>query len=331
MAVLRFVFATFCALIVAYTMLWGALAIWFKLPVADWAKWGAIAVYLFPGFVALLHLFTRKSLNALFVYAGAFAIVMVCWQTLQPPSDADWADELTRQVSGTMEGDMLTLDYVREFEWTSLTEKKEVWSERTYDLTKLETLDLFLSYWGDPRMAHFMLSFGFGNNEYLTWSIEVRRTKTGEYSPVADFFKANPLIIIAAQEQDVVGFRSQIWENDVHIFRLNTPKPVMREVLEAYVMDANHLAETPVWYNSIFTNCTTVLARTLRAAGLDFPFDWRILANGYLPEFLYERGKLNTDYTVEELRSLGRITDRVAASGLNAGFSEAARRGVPSP
>lgn len=330
-SVVRIAISVVLALVLAISILWGALALWFKLPVDGGLKIAAIAIFVLPGLTAILTVFTRKTRNSLYVYAGALAVVGIWWQTLAPPAEGDWADELAHQVSGTIEGDVLTLDNVRAFEWTTLTDKVENWTTRTYDLTKLETVDLFLSYWGDPRMAHFMLSFGFGNDQYLAWSIEVRRVQGGVYSPVADFFKANPLIIVAATEQDVVGVRSNIWENDVHLFRLDVPYDMMRDVLEVYVADANRLAERPVWYNSLFSNCTTVLTRTMRALSMQVPFDYRILVNGYLPELLYDRGRLNTDYSIAEIRALGRITDRVRAAGLSEDYPRIAREGVPTP
>ena len=248
---LKFALSVVASLVLAYSMLWGALAMWFKLPVPEMAKYAVIGVFLIPGLFALVHLFTHKSRQSLLIYTGFFAALFLWWLTIDPPAEGDWAPELARQVTGTIDDDVLTLDGVRSFKWHSEDDMTENWSTRTYDLSKLETLDIFLSYWGDPKMAHFMLSFGFGNDEYLAWSIEVRRVKGGAYSPIADFFKANPLVILAAEESDVVGMRSNIWENDVHIFRLDVPKENMRMLLEGYVRDANLLAEEPHWYNSI--------------------------------------------------------------------------------
>ncbi|MGD9294830.1 MAG: DUF4105 domain-containing protein [Roseobacter sp.] len=328
-AVLKFALAAIAFLVIAYSMLWGSLAIWFKMPVSELAKYLVIAIFLIPGVLSLVHLFTKKTRRAFLVYAVFFAALLAWWNTLTPPADGDWAPTTARQVTGTIEGDILTLDGVREFQWRSENDFTENWTKRTYDLSQLETLDLFLSYWGDPKMAHFMLSFGFGNDEFLTWSIEVRRYKDGNYSPVADFFKAHPLVIFAAEEYDVVGLRSNVWDNDVHIFRLPGRPENMRPLLEEYVSDANRLAERPHWYNSLFTNCTTVVFKMMDAVGVRFPFDWRIIVNGYMPEWLHDEGFLNANYTTEELRALGRINERAKANGLNDGFSAAIREGVP--
>ncbi len=318
-------------LLLGYSMLWGALALWFRLPDMPALKLAVIAVFLVPGVFASIHLFNGKTWRSILVYIAGFVLLMVWWNSLTPPTADDWAPEVARQVTGTISDDELTLEGVRAFEWRTQDDFTEVWSNRTYDLSRLETLDLFLSYWGDPRMAHFILSFGFGDDTYLAWSVEVRRLTTGTYSPLADFFKENPLVIVAAEEFDVVGMRSNIRQDDVHIFRIKANPDNLRRLLEGYVADANSLAAQPEWYNSIFTNCTTVVFKTMAALGLNAPFDWRIIVNGYLPDYLYEHGVLNTEYSVEELRQLGRIAERAESEGLTAGYSKAIRKGVPSP
>lgn len=317
------------ALVVAYAMLWGSLALWFRLPAPTPVVYTAMAIFLFPGLLALVHVFSRRTWRSLAVFGALLAAILIWWQTLRPPVEGNWQASVARQVTGTIEGDILTLDGVRAFEWRTPDDYTEVWQTRSYDLTELETVDLFLSYWGDPRMAHFMLSFGFADGENLAWSVEVRREQGDEYSPVNDFFKEHTLSIIAAEEYDVVGLRSNIWENDVHIFQIRDVNNQRRGLLEGYVADANRLAEQPAWYNSIFTNCTTVVFKTMETMGLEIPFDWRIIVNGYLPEFLYDRASVNTDYSAQELRDLGRITDRALQVGLGPGYSEAIRQGLP--
>jgi hypothetical protein len=43
--------------------------------------------------------------------------------------------------------------------------------ERSYDLAKLNVLDLFLSYWAGPEMAHLIMSFGFDDGQQFARSM----------------------------------------------------------------------------------------------------------------------------------------------------------------
>lgn len=317
--------------VISISMLWGALAIWFKLPVPEAWKIAVILAFLLPGFFALVHVFTWKTHRAILIYTVLFGCLIGWWMTITPPTDDDWSPDVAKQVTGKFDGDLLTLTNVREFEWRTKEDFTERWTERTYDLSKLIAVDMFLSYWGDPKIAHFMMSFSFSDGETLAWSVEVRRVKGGNFSPVADFFKGNTLVILASAESDVVGVRSNIRGEDVHMFRLRPPVKGMQELMREYVQDANSLAEKPQWYNSLTTNCTTVVFKMITAFDDRIPLDWRVILNGYLPEYVYGRGGLNTDHTVDELRELGLITERAKANGLNDQFSHAIREGVPVP
>ncbi len=60
-------------------------------------------------------------------------------------------------------------------------------------------------------------------------------------------------------------------------------------LLLQYVAEANNLKDNPAFYNSITTNCTTAVAKLIRTAGGTLPLDWRLIVNGYLPGYLYDR------------------------------------------
>jgi hypothetical protein len=61
------------------------------------------------------------------------------------------------------------------------------------------------------------------------------------------------------------------------------------------------------------------------------PFDWRLLANGYLDRMLYERGTVDTSLPFGELRARSDVTERAKACGDRADFSRCIREGSPAP
>lgn len=310
---------------------WASLALWYRLPLPEPTRGVAAGLFSLFGLFTIGALFSRWRLRAILAFLMALIALLGWWGTIKPLAQADWAPDVARQVTGKRDADMLTLTNVRDFDWRSNSDFTERWATRTYDLSKLQTVDLFMSYWAGPDMAHMMLSFGFDDGEQLAWSVEVRRRKGGEFSPVADLFKSNPLVIIAADERDVVGVRSNIRGEDVEIYRLKASPEAARLLLLQYVTDANALSDTPAFYNSITTNCTTTVAKMIRAVGDPIPFDWRLIVNGYLPDYAYDRGALDTTRPLSELRALSHIDERAKAVGLTDGYSQAIRVGVPFP
>jgi len=310
---------------------WTALALWYRVPAPAAVRLLAAAIFIALAIVSVVRLFTPRRLRALIAFGVAFGLVLIWWNTIEPAANADWAADVARQTTGKLDGDKLTLSDVRDFDWHGDGTFTEQWGARSYDLSHLRTLDLFMSYWAGPQMAHVIMSFGFDGGEHLAWSIEVRRTKDGVFSPIADMFKSSPLVILAATEHDVVGVRATVRGEDVRLFRLRLPPERARLLLLEYVGDANALAARPAFYNSITTNCTTVIVKLVRAAGGNLPFDWRLIVNGYLPGFLYDRGAVDTRLPLEKLTALARINERAAQALNSPEFSGLIRVGVPSP
>ncbi|MDR6634636.1 hypothetical protein J2X72_003446, partial [Phyllobacterium sp. 1468] len=71
--------------------------------------------------------------------------------------------------------------------------------------------------------------------------------------------------------------------------------------------------------------------KMMRAVGDVVPFDWRLIVNGYLPEYAYERGALDTSLPLADLRRRAHIAERAKAAGLTPDFSRLIRLDVPSP
>jgi hypothetical protein len=318
-------------LCVALVSAWSALALWFRLPGPEWARGVAAGLFAILGAVTAVALFTRRRWPALAAFALAFGALLIWWSTITPPADGDWAPDVARQTTGTVEGDTLTLSDVREFEWKSDDDFTDRWSKRSYDLSKIKTLDLFLAYWAGPEMAHVIISFGFEDGDYLAWSVEVRREKNGEFSPIADAFKSHTLVYLATTERDSVRLRSNVRHEDVRLYRLNTPPEQARVLLLQYVAEATALAKHPKFYNSITANCATVVFKIVRAAGGTLPFDWRLIVNGFLPGYLYDQRVVVTTMPLNELMERARINRQAAAADQSPDFSRLIRVGVPSP
>ena len=58
--------------------------------------------------------------------------------------------------------------------------------------------------------------------------------------------------------------------------------------------------------------------------------NWKILLSGYLPQLVYEHGRLDQSLPFAELRQRSRVNDAARAAGIDAAdFSQRIRAGLP--
>lgn len=327
------------ALVVLTITIWGGLALWFRGPETSVFAIGLISLWSLGGLVAITMLVWSDStvlrLLAAAGFAMAYAALYLWWAQIQPLQHRDWADDVARLVAVEIDGDQVTLHNVRNFAWRTREDFTPRWETRSYDLSQLRSTDLIASYWMGPAVAHTLVSFGFADGRQLVFSVEVRRTRGQEFSPLGGFFKQSELLLVAADERDIVRTRSNVRGESVYLYRVALSQPAMRQLFMAYLRVADSLQHHPRFYNTFFSNCTTIVFDMIKHIVPGLPIDIRLLASGYLPGYIYDLGVLDTSRPLAELRRRGYINPRAIASDIDGKASEAfpaaIRRGVPAP
>ena len=316
---------TLCLILSA---IWANLAITYQLLGPAGVRIGACLALDVIALAALLALVLRRRWRAVLIYGAAYAIFLAWSSSISASNDKNWACRcrpwLHRHCRRRPARD------VRNFSWRTEADYIERWEQRTYDLSKLRSLDLFLVYWMGPSIAHTIMSFGFEDGRYLDFSIELRREQNVQYSAIAGFFKTHELVYIGADERDLMTLR-KVRNEQIQLYRLRTPPERVRALLVEYVKQANDLAARPRFYNTLTTNCTTTIFNMMRAVTSSIPFDWRIILTGHLPSYLYEHGAVDTRIRLEALRQRADVTSRVDASLSEKEFSSRLRETVPEP
>jgi Domain of unknown function (DUF4105) len=188
-----------------------------------------------------------------------------------------------------------------------------------------------MSYWMGEAIAHTIVSFGFADGSRLAFSIETRKESHKGFSSVAGFFKQYELTIVAADERDVVRVRSNIRGEDVRVYRLRMTPDNARRLLREYLEEANELARSPRFYNTLTSNCTTLVFEMVRVIHPGLPLDARVVLAGYLPNYAYAVGATDTTMPFEKLRELSRIHDKALRADADPKFSVRIRDGIPAP
>ncbi|MGN6738989.1 Lnb N-terminal periplasmic domain-containing protein [Dyella sp.] len=322
---LRSVLGALVAVVVFLSGAWGALALWYQLPGGSVGRalgsvvWALLVVAL----VALA--ISRRSLWPLAGYGVAMLALLVWWWNIPPSNHRVWADDVAHLLRGEVHGHLVTLHNVRDFDWRSDSDYDARWETRDYDLDHLVSADAILSYWDSRAIAHAMISFGFDDGRHVVFSVEIRKKKGEAFSEIGGFFKQFEMVLVAADEHDIVRVRTNVRGEDDYLYPMTLERDTMRALFLSYVEAANRLAERPAFYNTITSNCTTLVYGMARQLNPGLPMDIRLLLTGYLQGYLRDNGAIDANQPADAQRAAARITDKARRTGPTDDFSRAIR------
>jgi hypothetical protein len=309
---------------------WGAPLLFFagpgnaaaRIAAASW--FGALAV------ATLIAIFVRRwrwPVTATFTLSCAALLVL--WANLDPRGDRDWQPSVAVLAYATIAGDYATLHNIRNFDYRSEDDYTVAYYDKTFDMRKLQSVDMVTSYWMGPAIAHVFISFGFSDDDYLAVSVEVRKPRGRAYSTLAGFFRQYEMIYVVADERDVIRLRTNYRENppeNVYLYRAKASPEAARRLFVEYLERINALRTQPEFYNTLTSNCTTIIWMNDHVNPGRVPLDWKIVVSGYVPDYLYDQGRLeDMGLPFSELKSRSYINARARAADAAVDFSRRIR------
>ena len=313
--------------ILALLTLWAGAALYVDFRVAA-LRIPVTLIYVL-GIIAILFKVKPRLWAAALCVAG-FCIVLAWWLSLRPSSDGDWQADVDRTAWAEINGDRVTIHNVRNCDYRTETDYAIFWSDRTFYLSEIQATDLFLTNWGLRWVSHPIVSFQFGNNEHIAFSIEARYKARQSYSAILGFFRQYQLIFVTADERDIIRLRSNYRKNEeVYMYRTALQPERARAVFLTYVAYLNKLRDHPEWYNALTRNCTTTLDRQIAATATSpTPWNYRLILNSTLDELLFDRGRLVTGgLPFSALKERARINAAAKAVNQSPHFSALIRAG----
>lgn len=307
---------------------WAILAIYYSyLP--QTARTVFAVVY--PLVILAILIYVRPRRWAIGLVMVCFIVVLGGWFSMEPSNSRDWQPDVAVLPHATISGNMVTVHNIRNCDYRSETDYTVDHYDRTFDVSEMTSVDLYMVDWGIGYIVHTMMSFGFEGEQYLCISIETRKEKGENYSTVKGFFRQYESFYVVADERDVVRLRTNYRKGEtVYLYRLiGSSLDVGREVFLDYMRYINHLKEKPEWYNALTGNCTTQIRGRARPYAENARWDWRFLANGYIDTMAYERGIFDQTFSLEELKRRSIINARAREVGSDTEFSKLIRRGLP--
>ncbi len=245
-----------------------------------------------------------------------------------PSNHRDWAADLAVLPHAESEGTRFKIYNVREFIYQSDKDYIVRYSDRSYDLEQLESVDfIVVPFKHVPSLAHTMLSFGFDNGEYLGVSVEARLEEGETYSPVRGALRQFELIYVVADERDIIARRTRHRDADVYLYRTIATPEQARELFVDVMQRVNKLAAEPEFYDTLTNNCTSNIVRhinQLRPGSV--PLDLRVLLPGFSDRLAYDLGLLESKLPFAETRRRARVNELANRHVEEANFSELIRR-----
>jgi Domain of unknown function (DUF4105) len=307
---------------------WAMAALYFDLSRVS-REWLLPALYLVVLTLFLSILKTRVlRIGACLI---GFLIVLACWLSLKPSNDRNWQSNLSQTPWAEISGDRVTIHNFRHCYYREEAQFTCDWLTKEVFLSQIRGVDFFVDYWGSPWIAHPILSFQFGDNDYVAASIEARYQTGQGYSPIRSFFRQFTVIYVLASERDVIRLRTNYRSGEkVYLFHTTASPQWSRDLFLQYLRQANRLRDEPRWFNAITNNCTTGIFANMAATGHMPPgtsrYSWWVLLNGRVPEMLYRGGNFAGNLPFPELKAQAYINPVANKSSDAPDFSQQIRK-----
>jgi len=261
------------------------------------------------------------------IIAGA---VLVGWLFLmiafRPSHNRDWEVGQEQLPRIEIENEKIVIENFRNFDWKSEEDVDKNYETREFNLEKLERTDVFISHFDDfEGLAHIFLSFGFTDGEQIVISMETRREKDEEFSPLLGILRQFEFLYVVGSEEDVVGLRTDLRDERVYLYSSIATPEITQKLFVEIAKDVNSIYEKPQMYNTLTSNCTNELTQKVeQVANINFPLTWKTVLPGYFDEILFEMGLLETDQDFIQTKA-SRLIDNNSVNRYNPNFKQILR------
>ncbi len=273
----------------------------------------------------------RRILASALVIAS-FGLIWITVKT--PRHDRNWAEDVARLPDAAVQADgTILITDIREWDYDRSGPTNRQWTDRSYDPSRLVglwfNLDPFPAWDG---VAHTFLVFEFAEGtpqRFLGVSVEARKQRGQTYSGLNGLFRQYELLYVWASESDLLKRRGLYLGEDVYQYRLDLTPDQIRFVFQAFLDRTRKLADEPRFYNTLLSNCTNELAKTVRRSGGRIPWHYSFYLTGYSDRYLHKLGFIGaSDQAFSRIREAAHrnsaVRDHAGKRGME--FSDAIRR-----
>ena len=271
----------------------GVVLLLASLAVGLFFRWGLLAAVLIE--ILLTALFCLISPEKRFRHT--------IWQT-------PW--RYTLEVNRLDDGKYELLN-VRDFVYRSETDFDVQYRTMTVDPEQISSIDAVFSHWDNmEEIAHSMLGLNFSDGTTVVISLETRLPEGADQNGIDGLYRRYGLAMLAGTPDDFYGLRADHRGETLYVYRLDMDRKNLRDTVVSLLERARKMQREPMFYNSLYRNCTTGLLPMLPGANQYLSGDIRVVLNGMAAKLLFEKDLI----VHREGESFGSIRARSLVPGL---------------
>ena len=274
----------------------------------------------------------RSAKKARWVLATTVSLAVVgVWYLLQAPSNERvWNPDQAVLPHADIEGDLITIHNIRNFEYRTPDDYTPAYYDRTYDLRKLKRVYFIVEpFSGEKVGAHTMLSFEFEGDQFLAVSVEARREEGVAYSALKGAFRHYEIMYVLADERDIIRLRANQRGNNVYLYPAKAEPEQVKSMFTSVIDEVNRLQDQPAFYNTFVNNCTTSLVKHVNKIA-ENPIRWNLalLLTEKSDALAYRLGLLDVepDDDFEAIRARHHINEWALLHDADPAFSRKIRK-----
>lgn len=239
-----------------------------------------------------------------FGYSALLLLLMIGalwgnWQLVTPSHKRDWRVDYDRLPHVEEQDQGFVVSNIRNWDYTDEgAVARDDWITAPIDPAKLTQMYFLVEPFGPiDAIAHTMLAFTFNDGSSYIASVEARREKGEVYSPAkAAILPIYEYLVVWATERDMFGNTEYSAGDELYLYPLDIPLLQQQAVLIAMLQHTMQVEDKARWYNTLFSNCTNVLAGVINDLSPGaIPINPAWVLTGYADEFLYKHGFIAND------------------------------------
>lgn len=256
-------------------------------------------------------------LSAIFITAFAVSLKT-------PELYRNWEDDskilphitISTSTSTSTTPTTVTVQNIRDWRYEKGKVISSNYYDDTFDLEKMKSASLLLNPFGKwEGVGHTFLIFEFEDGKKISVSIEARREKGEVYQAIKKgLFNEYEVWYAFGSPEDFTTRRAIYNNEDLYEYPLLISTTTAKAIFLDLSNTAKSLETKPVFYNTITSNCTNLLAESAnRVKEGSIPWNKARLFTGYADNQLYDLKLIPHDKPFEEIYLEARIDEKIRA------------------